>query len=347
MTASLLVLVAAGPAAAQGGPYYQISAEADQTSAQITERFGQVEYEVTVRAQGDQSSPFDDQVAIEFTAEYSGTPPAGWSTPEITPGTRQANPGEDVTFTITVGLTSDNPAQDRFRFDIVFTSDPDIPSQVEPLLTGGNEQTDSETVTLTASKALTTSESVTSFADQYKWFLLVGAAGIFLLAIVLVRRKKGVEISCAEPTQEVLPGRGASFPVRLLNESSEKDTFFLSTSELPAGWNVLLPVESIELQSGEQDTVWLTVKSPSTARPGERVQFELFASSRARPGQEGSVGLEAVVVEQYHTPSGDEPFQTVPEQPAESPGAPPDLEVHEPAAYEAPKRRTKTKKGKK
>lgn len=344
MTATLLLTLAASSTTAQGGdPYYQISAEPDDDSARITERFGQAQFQVEVQASGDQSSPFDDQVTINFNAEYTGTPPAGWGTPEIEPSQWTAQPGETETVTITVNLQSDEPAQDRFRFNIEFTSSPDIPSQVEPLFAGANEQSDSESVSLTVAKVLTTSESITAFADEYKWFLLVGAAGIFLLAIVLVRRKKGVDISCSEPTQEVLPGRGASYPVRLRNEAPEEDTFFLSTSELPSGWNVLLPVESIDLRGGEQDTVWLTVKAPGTARPGERVQFELFASSRASPGQEGSVGLEAAVVDQYQAQPGDEPFQTMPEEP-ERTGPPPDLEVHEPAAYQAPKRRTKSKK---
>lgn len=347
VTATLFLLGASTPAAAQGGgPYYQVSAEPEQDSVQISQRFGEAEFQVEVQADGQQQSPFDSEVTIDFTAEFVGTAPAGWSAPVIEPESWEAQPGEPMTVTITVRLTSDDPAEDRFRFNIEFTSRPDIPAQLEPLFTGANEQSDSETVSLTAAKQLTTSESLTSFADQYKWFLLVGAAGVFLLAVVLVRRKKGVDITCAEPTQEVLPGRGASFPVRLRNDASDEDTFFLSTSELPSGWNVLLPVESVDLRGGEQDTVWLTIKAPPVARPGERVQFELFASSRSTPGQEGSVGLEAVVVDQYQAQPTDEPFQTMPEAPAERTGPPPDLEIHEPAAYEAPKRRTKPKKKK-
>lgn len=340
VTAAVLLGALVGPSAAQGGePYYQIEAEADENRVTIEERFGTATFEVTVVADGQQDDPFDSQVTITYTANYTGTPPEGWSTPEIDPQRDTANPGEEVTFTVTVRLTSDEPQTNDFRFNVRFTSNPQIPSQLDPLFTGANEQSDSDTVTLTASKSLTTSEAVTAFADQYKWFLLIGAAGIFLLAIVLVRRKKSVDVTCSEPTQEVLPGRGASFPVRLHNDSGDDDTFFLSTSELPAGWNVLLPVESIEIGGGAEDTVWVTVKAPGTVRAGERVQFELFASSRSSPGQEGSVQLEVVVVDQYRAgPAGGEPFETVAPEPGAA-GPPPDLEIDEPTAYEAPKRR--------
>jgi uncharacterized membrane protein len=154
-------------------------------------------------------------------------------------------------------------------------------------------------------------------------------------------------LECDQPGQEVLPGRGASFPVRVANESPDDDRIHFTHSTLPAGWAVLLPAETLEVDAGESDTLWVTVKAPPTARAGERVTFELYANSRKHPGQESQTKLEATVVDSFGSPLLEEPVMPSGPPPFEERRGPsPEIEIHEPEPFR-PARRTKKAGGKK
>ena len=84
---------------------------------------------------------------------------------------------------------------------------------------------------------------------------------------------------------------------------------------------------------GELDTVWVTVKSPPTARAGERVVVDVFGSSRSSPGREANVALEAVVVDHYSLAYAEPALES---SGASSP--PRELAVDEPEPFAAPKK---------
>ena len=63
------------------------------------------------------------------------------------------------------------------------------------------------------------------------------------------------------------------------------------------GWSAILPVDRIELEGNESTTIWLTLKAPPTANPGEHVQLNFIASGG--DGASSETLLEASVVQSY------------------------------------------------
>lgn len=69
------------------------------------------------------------------------------------------------------------------------------------------------------------------------------------------------------------------------------DTIQLSHSPVPPGWNVTLSQSEVDLGSGEQSNVTVTVQPPETRRQGTRLKLELSAASEANPDVEVGVHL--------------------------------------------------------
>ncbi|HEX9816371.1 MAG TPA: hypothetical protein VGB18_05280, partial [Candidatus Thermoplasmatota archaeon] len=164
-------------------------------------------------------------------------------------------------------------------------------------VSGDQESTDQADATVR--RQLEPAEALTSFVFQNVWLLAAAAAAILIIVGVMLRgrRKSGVAIATDSPMQEVVPGRGASFPVVITNLGTAKETVVLGTSDVPPGWSAILPVERLELRGNESTTIWLTLKSPANARPGESIQVAFIATGT--DGTATEVRLEAAVVEKY------------------------------------------------
>jgi hypothetical protein len=320
-------LVAMPAATAQGGcqsgqPVYRVEASVSPSQVTITERFGQALFEIDVKAVPCQASPVDDQTRIDFQISDKSVVPNGWSEASIDPLNKAGvRVGESFKVKVTITIQSPDVASEIATLSVQITSTPRSTSPVAPpTALPGYSMSDSANVSMTAKRQLTTAESVTNFADKNKWWLVSLGVGAILLAVALMRRKASINVDSEQPTQEVVPGRGASFPVRIHNPGNQADSFMLSAGEAPKGWSVILPVETLDLAGGDLDTVWVTVKSPPTAQAGERISFRVYVSSRQRAGLEGEVSLQAVVVDRYQGPGPSTP------QPAEAtPSRPPKL----------------------
>lgn len=300
-------LVASVPGAAAQDPqepYYQVSVRAEPVAATITEALGSATFEITFSANPQGSAPpLTGQVLIDFTIESrSPAAPAGWSDVTIEPTLVEGvPPGEERSVNVTVRLTSTDVDAASYGMVVRVTSNPRATAGAA--LTVPNVQ-DSHfaDATLTATRQLTTAESITAFANQNRFWLL-GVAGVILVGgFLLVRRKKGLHVYCEQPSQPLIPGRGASFPVRIYNPGASKDILSLRTTSVPEGWSVLVPIDQIELPGGQGDTIWVTIKSPPNAVSGQRVSVELLVASTITPAREGSVSLEAVVQQGFELP---------------------------------------------
>jgi hypothetical protein len=306
-------LAGAGAANAQGtGPFFKITSKSVEGNKVIAKERGATLLYINATVTATQSAPsqLTDQFRMHVAVtKTSVTVPNGWSIGEIDPPARDVKAGEVASFTVTVSTTLRNPDVDTYKPEFRITSTPvfgGAPNPVTDTLVSTMSQTDTTTISYEVSVKLATSEKIVSFVKRYPWFFLLAAGGLFVLGVVLVRKRKGgVGVSTDSPVQQVLPGRGASYPIQVRNEGGQDTTVSLTTSAVPGGWSAILPLDKAELGPNESTTLWLTLKSPPTAHPGEHVQISFVATSA--DGASSETLLEAVVVERYGGASSPEP----------------------------------------
>lgn len=325
------------PVATAQDPVYQVQLNAEPSAATVGKSLGQVRFTYTISIDYD-SNPVTDTARFEIVVEYTNKKaiPDGWLVSVSTTSVNLSGPKETATVLVTATLTNDRPARDEFPITLKVTAKPKFSTGIP--IPDSLKQQSSDEQTVEARKKLTPAETVTSFVRNYMW-LLLGAAGlIFLVAVVLTRKKKGVlALHSDQPTQEVSAGRGASFPVRLTNESTVDDRVRLSLTPLPPRWNAVVPLSELSLRPQESTQIWVTLRAPADAAPGETASFELEAAS-VSSAQRARTPLQAVVVPAY--------APTVPVEPLPlPPPVPPleDLEIAsnvdaEPPAKKAPKK---------
>lgn len=122
--------------------------------------------------------------------------------------------------------------------------------------------------------------------------LVVGglAAAPFVIAR---RRPRGVVADCPEPLKLVRPGRGASFPVELRNPAQTPATATLDVGAVPEGWSAFMPLPDVQLAARESRSLFLMVRAPPEAPPGDAVDIDLTVRDGA--GRETVVRVRAEV----------------------------------------------------
>jgi uncharacterized membrane protein len=222
-----------------------------------------------------------DKVQVRVSAAQ-----AGWTINPNPAGEFELGRGESRS--LTLGLCAGESVARGTRGSVTFTAEiTDAAELSEPA---------QDQVVLTArieESGLLGIPNVPSFVI---WIAL-GAVGLLLATAVLARRKPGAAIAmeCREPSKEVQAGRGTSFPVRIANEGRARDLVGLTTSPVPRGWDTFLPVVDVPLEPGEEQTVWISVKSPEDARPGDHIAVKVFARSSAAGGEQASIDLLTTV----------------------------------------------------
>lgn len=237
-------------------------------------------------------------------------PQDGWKVDPLTETSFSLATGKTKMVTVTSKVVLHNPPEDRIKLKLVAVNQPTFNGQQNPLTTAlvaAMSQGDKEERIVTVSRELKGTEALVSFAKDNRWILFLGGGGLLVLAVLFTKRRKGgVTVSSQQPVLDVLPGRGASFPVLIANDSKRRQKLNLATSDVPPGWGAIVPVEHIELNGGESTTLWVTVKAPQTARQGESVKLNFIASGDDAAETAEQI-LEARVVEQYGAPASPEP----------------------------------------
>ena len=291
----LLIQVATFPGAAQTEQaYFRVNLAIADAKVTIEEVSGSKEVEAVISMScledADSYGPCTGPLAttpidVELIVE---APPAGWSTNPSTSSFRMpAN--EERRTRITIKLLQDEPDADSFGMRVRATATPDHPL---PAFSQPSQASD----VVTVEKKLTVAQKVVNFTGAYAPWLL-GAAGLAIVGIVLLaRKKKGRLLLMSDaPQQTVLPGRGASFPVRIENEARDPDRVRLGVGQLPQGWAAIIPLDEIDLRPNEQTQLWVTVRCPPRALPGDVVNFDLRASSLGGSQREARVPLRVEV----------------------------------------------------
>lgn len=308
---------------AQGGePFFTIRASA--TPAQeISERFGETIVFLNVSVVAQNANPLTDQFTIEVTINRTAPNPVpnGWAIGTVEPASFQLAPGETRQVQVPVSLQIEDPDAEKISLSFVVRSRPSfegVPTPLTQAFIAAASQEDTTQVNSQVTRSLEPAEALTSFVFQYKWILIAAVVAIIIVMGLLLRgrTKAGIVVSTDQGVQEVVPGRGASFPLTVTNLGAQREAIVLGTSEVPNGWNAILPVDRLELRANETTTIWLTLKSPVNAKPGERIQVGFIATTSDGSGYETL--LEASVVEKY----GEAPPPAQEEESAASEGNP-------------------------
>ena len=310
-----LLLLATLPAAeAQSQPPFFTFRNVETAGGTITKAEGLVTVYFNFTVAADQTNDATSQFEIIVTVNMTSKLPNGWV---VSPIDKQSpvkmTPGQRASISVTVSTVANaDGAEGTVSFKAhakpVFKGSPSPLSPVQDqLIKSMSQESDSGEKTATVKRDLDVYQQITGLAKAKPWMFLLLAGGIFVLGVVLVRRKKGgLGVHSDSPTQQVLPGRGASFPVKVANQGGSKQTITLGTSDVPEGWAAILPVDRIELEGNETTTIWLTLKAPPHAHPGEHVQVNFIAT--AADGASSETLLEAAVVPSYGEPMAPQPM---------------------------------------
>lgn len=126
-------------------------------------------------------------------------------------------------------------------------------------------------------------------------------AGLVLVAVaaaipLVVRRKPAmVQAECAEPLKMVRPGRGTSFPIEVRNPSGEALTARVEVGPVPEGWSAFMPLPEVQVAGRETRSLFLMVRAPAEAKPGDTVDVEITLRNAQRPERKATVRVRAEV----------------------------------------------------
>lgn len=122
---------------------------------------------------------------------------------------------------------------------------------------------------------------------------LVLAGGVGMLGVRRLRR--GVALVPLGDERGVAPGKNVKFTFVVENRRGKPQRLRLASSGVPAGWALHLALEEIDLEPGEEKTLWAIVKAPPHAPPGDVVDVALRLTDVSDGKEAASATLHAKV----------------------------------------------------
>jgi uncharacterized membrane protein len=198
-------------------------------------------------------------------ATLTTTAPAGWT---ATPAQRELTLGPKNVSITTLAVTAPNRGSGAGGGNVTIL--------VTFVCTSGDIQT-------SASASETLSVALRAFAPP--WPLVLGgfavlAGGVTVLG--LRRLQRGVAFVALGDAREVAPGRSVKFTFSVENRRGRPQQLTLVASDVPPGWALHLALETVELEPGEEKTIWVILKAPPQAQHAEEVPVSLRLLAGAR-----------------------------------------------------------------
>lgn len=125
--------------------------------------------------------------------------------------------------------------------------------------------------------------------------LLVLLGILASIPLLLRKRPRALSADCAEPLKTLKPGKGASFPIAVTNPSPDAIRADLEVGAVPEGWTAFLPLPDLQLAPRESRNLFLMVRAPDDAAPGETVDVEVTVRNAARPDRPSLLRVRAEV----------------------------------------------------
>ena len=213
----------------------------------------------------------------------------------ISPPSRSAAPGQDITFTVTIKNTGD--VSDTYTLETADDAGWSLSLDNTSLTVPENEnRTATLTVTIPDNASPGTEDSITVTATSQADNRVENSASCTVRAIVA----RGVEVSISPDENEGAPGDTVTFTVTVTN-TGISDTYDLTVSD-DAGWAPTLSDNLLTISAGENETTTVSVIVPSDAIEGETTMITVTATSQADPTVENSATCTAKAGEKPPSP---------------------------------------------
>jgi hypothetical protein len=127
--------------------------------------------------------------------------------------------------------------------------------------------------TSTVSLAFTHAPIQEQGQDEFPWMWIVFGAIVAgtVVGVPVAYRTRGarIDVSCEDSEREVSPGRGTSYPITIENKGSDAVAVELEVTDVQEGWSALTTLPNLELGADEDRTVYMMVRAPEEAKPGD------------------------------------------------------------------------------
>lgn len=130
------------------------------------------------------------------------------------------------------------------------------------------------------------------------WPLVLGAFALLAGGVTLLgvrRLRRGTALVPLGADRDVAPGHSVKFTFVVENRRGKPQRLTLSASGVPEGWTLHLALERVELEPGEEKTLWAILKAPPLAQAGTGVPIVLRLTGE-RGAEAASATFHAHVV---------------------------------------------------
>lgn len=137
------------------------------------------------------------------------------------------------------------------------------------------------------------------------WGSVLGGFALLVLGVVVLslrRLRRGVAMGTPTPERPIPPGKSAKFTFLVENRRGKPQSLRLVAEGVPEGWSLHLALTDVELEPGEEKSLWAILKAPGTATPGHEV--DLVLRLLGKDGREGArLALKARVTPEEGRPA--------------------------------------------
>lgn len=135
-------------------------------------------------------------------------------------------------------------------------------------------------------------------AFEAPWLVVIGAFGIFALGVAILgvrRLRRSVVLAPVQAERPIEPGKSAKYTFIVHNRRGKPARYHLVVGDLPEGWTIHLALDDVELEPGEEKTLWAILRAPATAPEGVDVPFTLRLQGERGPRDGATATLRARV----------------------------------------------------
>lgn len=191
-------------------------------------------------------------------ATITTTAPAGWT---AVPAQRDLTLGPENVSVNALAITAPNRGTGQAEGNITIL--------VTFVCTSGDIQT-------SAFATRTVPVAIQGF--QAPWPVVLGAFAVLAGGVAVLgyrRLRRGVAMGTHVPERPVLPGKSVKFTFVIENRRGKPQSLRLLQQGAPEGWGLHLALTDVELEPGEEKSLWAILKAPALARPGHEVDLLL------------------------------------------------------------------------
>lgn len=130
------------------------------------------------------------------------------------------------------------------------------------------------------------------------WPLLLGGFALLALGVAIMgvrRLRRSILLSPAERNRGIEPGKSVKFTFSVHNRRGKPASYAVLVGGLPEGWTIHLALNEVDLEPGEEKTLWAIVRAPPTAPVGTQAPFAIRLQGLRGPRDAATAHLVAHV----------------------------------------------------